>query len=200
MKRFAIAALALGLAIVAPAVAKEHGGGGRHPTAHMSRPSAHMNRRPSMHVRAHRPAASHRRSFRASSHRTWHHRPSYHHGRHTAHRAAHHATRHEIRHVVRHAERHAVQRYAKVRRSMHAQHRFHVGAYRRPHGWYAHHWVIGNRLPSAWFARDYWLTDWALYGLWAPIDGLIWVRVGPDAMLIDPATGEIVAVDYDLFF
>jgi Ni/Co efflux regulator RcnB len=101
---------------------------------------------------------------------------------------------------MRHADHRAVQRYAKVRRAVHAQHRFHAGAYRRPGGWYAHHWAIGERLPRAWFVRDYWISDWAIYGLWAPIDGLIWVRVGPDAMLVDPLTGEIVAVDYDIFF
>jgi Ni/Co efflux regulator RcnB len=60
--------------------------------------------------------------------------------------------------------------------------------------------VIGNRLPRGWFVRDYWLTDWAIYGLWAPVDGLVWVRVGPDAMLIDPDTGEVVGVEYAAFF
>jgi Ni/Co efflux regulator RcnB len=87
-----------------------------------------------------------------------------------------------------------------MRRAVHARHRFHVGVYRRPHGWYSHHWAIGNRLPRGWFARDYWITDWALYGLWAPIDGLVWVRVGPDAMLIDPDTGEVVGVEYGVFW
>ena len=198
MKRFAIAALMMGFAIVSPAMAKEHRGG--HPTAHMSRPSAHMARRPSMHIGAHRPVAAHHRSFHVSSHRASHHRPRYHHGRYHAHHATHHATRHEVRHAVRHAEHKALHRYAKVRRFIHASRRFHVGAYRRPNGWYAHRWVIGDRLPRGWFARDYWLSDWAIYGLWAPIDGLIWVRVGPDAMLVDPVTGEVIAVDYGLFF
>jgi Ni/Co efflux regulator RcnB len=91
-------------------------------------------------------------------------------------------------------------RFAHLRRSVRARHRFHVGVYRRPHGWYSHHWVIGNRLPRAWFARDYWITDWALYGLWAPINGLVWVRNGPDAMLIDPVTGEVVGVEYGIFW
>jgi Ni/Co efflux regulator RcnB len=200
MKRFAIAALLLGFAVISPAAAKEHRGGGSHPTSHMSRPTPHMGHRPTMRSRAYRPAASHHRSFHISSHRAAHHRPTYHSPRHRAHHTVHHAARHEVRHAVRHAEHKALHRYAKVRRSMHARHRFHAGAYRRPNGWYTHRWVIGERLPRGWFARDYWLTDWAIYGLWAPIDGLIWVRVGPDAMLIDPATGEVVAVDYGLFY
>ena len=78
--------------------------------------------------------------------------------------------------------------------------RFHAGVYRRPGGWYAHHWTIGERLPRGWFARDYWINDWAIYGLWAPVDGLIWVRVGPDATLVDPASGAVVGVEYGLFF
>lgn len=54
-------------------------------------------------------------------------------------------------------------------------------------------------MPRPWFARDYWITDWAIYGLWAPIDGLIWVRIGNDAVLIDPVTAEIVGIEYSLF-
>lgn len=106
------------------------------------------------------------------------------------HHAAHHA-------AVMHR---AHARFAKARRVVHARHRFHAGRYHRPHGWFAHHWRLGARLPRAWFGRSYWLTDWAIYGLWAPVDGLVWVRVGPDAMLIDPITGEIVAIEYGLFW
>jgi len=111
------------------------------------------------------------------------------------HRAAHHAVRHAAHHP---AAAHA--RFAKVRRAIRAHRRFHAGIYRRPRGWYAHHWRIGERLPRAWFVRDYWIGDWAIYGLWAPIDGLIWVRVGADAVLIDPVTGEVIGVEYAVFW
>ena len=44
---------------------------------------------------------------------------------------------HGARHVA--AARHASGRFAKVRRSMRAAHRFHAGAYHRPRGWFARH-------------------------------------------------------------
>jgi Ni/Co efflux regulator RcnB len=105
-----------------------------------------------------------------------------------------------MHHAAHHAAANNRDRFSHVRRAVHAARRFHAGAYRQPHGWYSHHWAIGERLPRGWFARDYWINDWAIYGLWAPVDGLIWVRVGPDAMLVDPVTGAIVAVDYGLFW
>ena len=93
-----------------------------------------------------------------------------------------------------------MRRYRNLRRAVRATHRFHAGAYRRPAGWYSHHWTVGARLPRAWFARNYWITDFGIYGLIAPPDGLVWVRVGPDAMLIDPDTGEVIQVEYNLFW
>jgi Ni/Co efflux regulator RcnB len=191
MNRLLICLLAAGLAVTAPALAdnRPHGGGSHpamaHPAprAHVSRPAAHFaTRRPAMAHRAVRPAMR-----RAATHAA----------RHAVHRAVHHAVR-RTAHAA--TARHSTGRFAKVRRSVRAAHRFHAGVYRRPHGWFARHWRLGQRLPRGWFARDYWLTDWAIYGLWAPIDGLVWVRVGPDAMLIDPVTGVIVSVDYALFF
>lgn len=103
-------------------------------------------------------------------------------------------------------ERHAVDRaagahrFASLRRAYRANHRFHIGVYHWPHGWYHRHWIVGAFVPRAWFARDYWITDFGLYGLIAPVDGLVWVRVGPDALLIDPGTGEVVQVVYGIFW
>lgn len=59
--------------------------------------------------------------------------------------------------------------------------------------------MYGQRLPSLYFARDYWLTNYVSFGLIAPPDGFIWVRFGPDALLIDQYTGEIVQVQYGIF-
>ena len=96
--------------------------------------------------------------------------------------------------------RHASPKFAKFHRVVRAPKRFHIGVYRRPHGWFSHHWRFGERLPRAWFARNYWIGDWGLYGLWAPYDGLVWVRVGPDAFLIDQYTGEVVSIEYGIFW
>lgn len=96
--------------------------------------------------------------------------------------------------------RHSSPKFARFHRVTRAPRRFHVGIYHRPHGWFRHHWRLGERLPRAWFGRSYWITDWGLYGLWAPYDGLVWVRVGPDAFLIDPYTGEVVSIEYGIFW
>lgn len=199
MHKLIVCLLATGLIAAAPALAAErHNSGGSHPTVAHRASGTHL-RRPASHHVSHRPAG-HRTTHRAM-HRGRH--TSRAHVRHVTHRAVHHAARHAVQHAVRHAAHAAVNRadrFAKVRRSVRAMRRFHAGTYRRPAGWYAHHWVIGERLPRAWFAREYWISDWAIYGLWAPIDGLIWVRVGPDAVLLDPSGGLVVGIEYGLFF
>jgi Ni/Co efflux regulator RcnB len=88
----------------------------------------------------------------------------------------------------------------KARANITAPRRFHAAkAYVRPTGWYAHRWTYGERLPRAFFAPDYFLLDFAAYGLIAPWDGYEWVRYGDDALLIDTDSGEVIRVEYDLF-
>jgi Ni/Co efflux regulator RcnB len=88
----------------------------------------------------------------------------------------------------------------KARANITAPRRFHAAkAYVRPTGWYAHRWTYGERLPRAFFAPDYFLLDFAAYGLIAPWDGYAWVRYGDDALLIDTDSGEVIRVEYDLF-
>ena len=81
-----------------------------------------------------------------------------------------------------------------------AQRRFQAPAYRRPPGWYAHTWAWGQVLPVAFWPRDYWITDFTSYDLPPPPFGAIWVRVGDDALLIDQDSGEIIEVDYGIFY
>jgi Ni/Co efflux regulator RcnB len=90
--------------------------------------------------------------------------------------------------------------WAQFRRSYDAPRRFRVGVYRAPPGYRYHRWTHGQRLPRAYYARDYWLTNFVIYGLFAPPPGLMWVRYGPDALLIDTYTGEIVQVRYNVFY
>jgi Ni/Co efflux regulator RcnB len=88
----------------------------------------------------------------------------------------------------------------KARANLTAPKRFHISvAYARPAGWYAHRWTYGERLPRAFFASEYFITDFATYGLMAPWDGYEWVRYGDDALLIDTDTGEVIRTEYDLF-
>ena len=89
----------------------------------------------------------------------------------------------------------------KVRANITAPRKFHAArAYVRPAGWYEHRWTYGERLPRNFFASDFWITDFGVYGLIAPWDGYEWVRYGDDALLIDVDTGEVIRVEYGLFY
>lgn len=85
-------------------------------------------------------------------------------------------------------------------RAFRAHRRFHGRPYIRPPGFFAHTWLYGEFLPSAWFGPQYLLTDWWDFGLPWPPEGYDWVRVGGDALLVDDYTGEIVQVVRDLFW
>ena len=89
----------------------------------------------------------------------------------------------------------------KVRANITAPRRFHAAkVYVRPAGWYEHRWTYGETLPRAFFAPDYFILDFATYGLIAPWDGYEWVRYGDDALLVDIDTGEILRVEYGVFY
>lgn len=87
-----------------------------------------------------------------------------------------------------------------LRLNKQAARRFHGGSYNRPTGYQNRRWGYGERLPQAYFVRNYWITDFVSFGLFAPPSDLVWVRVGDDALLIDRYTGEIVQVDYGVFY
>jgi Ni/Co efflux regulator RcnB len=88
----------------------------------------------------------------------------------------------------------------KVRANIQAPHRFRIAAYRQPAGFYVHRWAFGERLPVTFYVRDYWISDFALYGLMEPWPGYEWIRVGDDALLVDIETGEVIRVEYGLFY
>ena len=87
-----------------------------------------------------------------------------------------------------------------LRSNTQASHRFHAGTYHRPHGYHFRHWRYGEHLPSFYFVSSYWIMDYLMYSLFAPPDGYVWVRVGDDALLIDRYTGEIIRVEYGVFY
>ena len=90
--------------------------------------------------------------------------------------------------------------HGRFRTEMKAPKSFHVTTtYRAPSGYSYRQWHHGERLPASYYAHDYWLTDFIAYGRFAPPEGLVWVRYGNDALLIDEDTGEIVQVRYDVF-
>jgi Ni/Co efflux regulator RcnB len=96
--------------------------------------------------------------------------------------------------------RHDYSGFSDFHRSLNASRRFHAPSYRQPSGWYAHRWSFGEFLPSAFWARDYWLIDYQSYDLPPPPYGAVWVRVGNDALLIDEDSGEIITVEYGVFY
>jgi Ni/Co efflux regulator RcnB len=87
-----------------------------------------------------------------------------------------------------------------MRINVQASRQFHDGNYNAPTGYQARRWSYGDRLPRGYYNRNYWLTDYLVFGLFAPPDGLVWVRVGDDALLVDEVSGDVVQVDYGVFY
>jgi Ni/Co efflux regulator RcnB len=85
-------------------------------------------------------------------------------------------------------------------RTFNASRHFRAPAYRRPSGWYDHRWSFGEILPGLFWGSSYWLTDYSRYDLPPPPYGTVWVREGRDALLIDRDSGEIITVEYDVFY
>lgn len=92
------------------------------------------------------------------------------------------------------------QNYGSLRLNAQASRRFHGGSYLQPTGYQYRHWGHGERLPSAYYGRNYWISNFLMVGLFAPPPELVWVRVGDDALLIDRYSGEIVQVRYGVFY
>lgn len=76
---------------------------------------------------------------------------------------------------------------------------YHVGPYHPPQGWTERRWRYGEILPRAFWAPEYFLSDYWLFSLEVPPVGYEWVRNGPDALLIDTNSGEILQVVYGVF-
>ena len=85
-------------------------------------------------------------------------------------------------------------------RTFSAPHRFRAPAYQRPSGWSYRRWSYGDFLPSLFWGQQYWLNDFNDYDLPPPPPGTVWVRYGSDALLIDRYSGEIITVEYSVFY
>jgi len=82
----------------------------------------------------------------------------------------------------------------------HPFNRMHVHPFHYPPGWAYREWVIGAILPGIFLTPDYYYTDWAALGLDPPPPGDEWVRYGPDLLLVDTTTGQVVQVIYGVFY
>jgi Ni/Co efflux regulator RcnB len=88
-----------------------------------------------------------------------------------------------------------------VRKAVRAPHRFRAaGPWIAPRGFTFRRFRLGERVPSVLLAASYFLMDYSLYGLAPPPPGYVWVRDGTDAVLVDQYTGEVVQVEYDVFY
>jgi Ni/Co efflux regulator RcnB len=76
---------------------------------------------------------------------------------------------------------------------------YHVGPYHPGANYRYSRWHYGQMLPSRYRGQQYWLTEYWLFGLDVPPVGEEWIRYGPDAILVDTATGEIIQVVYGNF-
>jgi Ni/Co efflux regulator RcnB len=85
-------------------------------------------------------------------------------------------------------------------RNVTAERQYHFGNYNAPQGYAYHRYGYGESLPQGYFVQSFWITNYLNFGLIVPPDGYVWVRYGPDAVLLDEDTGEIVQVVYDQFY
>ena len=76
---------------------------------------------------------------------------------------------------------------------------YRIGPYHAPRGWAPRRWAYGQILPRSYWASQYILGDYWLFGLEVPPVGFEWVRYGADALLIDINTGQILQVEYGVF-
>lgn len=81
-----------------------------------------------------------------------------------------------------------------------APRRYNVSAYRGPAGYVYQRWSVGQILPPAYMTQTYILDQFMGYDLAAPQYGNAWVRYGPDALLVNQKTGEILEVRYAMFY
>lgn len=87
----------------------------------------------------------------------------------------------------------------QYRHNFKAAHTFGIGPYHAPPGWQYRRWHYGETLPAVFWAADYRLADFWLFGLDIPPVGYEWVRYGDDALLVSMDNGEIVQVVYGIF-
>lgn len=73
------------------------------------------------------------------------------------------------------------------------------GRYYWPHGYTYVRRPIGWAVPAAFLTSAYIYTSWATLGLAAPASSQEWVRYGPDLLLVDRRTNQVVDVRYGVF-
>lgn len=78
--------------------------------------------------------------------------------------------------------------------------RYRAGGFTYPSGYGYQRWSIGQMLPLLFLSSAYYFTDYAALGIEAPPWGYQWVRYGPDLVLVNVRTGQIMDVEYGVFY
>ncbi|HEX5237215.1 MAG TPA: RcnB family protein [Sphingomicrobium sp.] len=79
-------------------------------------------------------------------------------------------------------------------------HRIRTSAFRYPRGYHYRRFRIGSILPSLFLSSLYFWSDYGALGLGAPPPGYVWVRYGPDLLLVNRFNGRIADVIYGAFY
>lgn len=73
-------------------------------------------------------------------------------------------------------------------------------SFRYPSGYSYRRWNIGLILPSIFLSNYYFYNGWATIGAYPPPPGFVWVRYGPDLLLVSRRSGRIRDVIYGVFY
>jgi Ni/Co efflux regulator RcnB len=89
--------------------------------------------------------------------------------------------------------------YTQYRKTVTSKKHYNAAAFVAPSGFTVTRFSTGQRVPSVLLSGGTVLSNYTDYALVAPPNGLTWIRVGNDALLVDSNTGEVIQADYDLF-
>jgi Ni/Co efflux regulator RcnB len=73
-------------------------------------------------------------------------------------------------------------------------------SYSYPSGWNYRRWDSGQSLPLLFLTSRYFFSDYGRYGFGPPPSHYVWVRYGPDLLLVNRRTGRIRQVIYGAFY
>lgn len=73
-------------------------------------------------------------------------------------------------------------------------------AFRYPRGYGYRRWGIGLVLPSLFLSNSYFYNNWSAVGAYPPPPGYVWVRYGPDLLLVSRRSGRIRDAMYGVFY
>lgn len=79
-------------------------------------------------------------------------------------------------------------------------HRIRAQSFRYPRGYHYRRWNRGSILPRLFLSSLYYFTNWAALGVGPPPRGYVWVRYGPDLLLVNRYNGRIADVIYGAFY